>query len=110
MVLENSNEFLRKKLLELKALHASHHPNIVDFHGAFYADGTLSFILVTILTPAFNVQRNTWIGAPLQIYRSDQVQYPRVIWEEYRMIFFAVLNISIKLYISFTGIACYETR
>lgn len=46
MVLENSNEFLRKKLLELKALHVSQHPNIVQFHGAFYADGTLSFILV----------------------------------------------------------------
>jgi len=42
---ENSDEFLRKKLVELKTLHASHHQNIVNFYGAFYVDGVLSFIL-----------------------------------------------------------------
>lgn len=45
MSLENSNEFLEKKLVELKTLHASSHTNIVSFYGAFYNDGTLSFIL-----------------------------------------------------------------
>eukprot|EP01125_Pyxidicula_operculata_P014199 TRINITY_DN4723_c0_g1_i1.p1 TRINITY_DN4723_c0_g1~~TRINITY_DN4723_c0_g1_i1.p1 ORF type:complete len:337 (-),score=29.26 TRINITY_DN4723_c0_g1_i1:178-1188(-) len=43
--LEHSEEFLQKKLVELKTLHASSHPNIVSFHGAFYDHGTLSFIL-----------------------------------------------------------------
>jgi hypothetical protein len=46
MALESSEEFLEKKLVELKTLLASHHPNIVGFHGAFYNDGTLSFVLV----------------------------------------------------------------
>lgn len=45
MKLENSEEFIEKKLLELKTLHASSHPNIVSFHGAFYVDGALHFIL-----------------------------------------------------------------
>jgi len=46
MQLENSEEFLEKKLVELKTLLASDHPNIVGFYGAFYNDGTLSFVLV----------------------------------------------------------------
>lgn len=45
MQFENSDEFLRKKLVELKTLHASQHQNIVNFYGAFYVDGVLSFIL-----------------------------------------------------------------
>lgn len=59
--MENSDDFLRKKyviffllmiflffrLVELKTLHASQHPNIVNFYGAFYVDGILSFILVS---------------------------------------------------------------
>jgi mitogen-activated protein kinase kinase 1 len=45
MQLENSEEFLEKKLVELKTLLASNHPNIVGFYGAFYNDGTLSFVL-----------------------------------------------------------------
>lgn len=45
MQFENSDEFLRKKLVELKTLHASSHKNIVNFHGAYYVDGVLSFIL-----------------------------------------------------------------
>jgi serine/threonine protein kinase len=34
------------RLVELKTLHASSHKNIVNFYGAFYVDGVLSFILV----------------------------------------------------------------
>jgi len=45
MQLEHSEEFLQKKLVELKTLHASAHPNIVSFHGALYVDGVLYFIL-----------------------------------------------------------------
>jgi len=45
MQLEASEEFIEKKLVELKTLMASDHPNIVGFHGAFYNDGVLSFVL-----------------------------------------------------------------
>jgi mitogen-activated protein kinase kinase 1 len=45
MTLENGDEFLCKKLVELKTLHASRHANIVDFYGAFYLHGSLYFIL-----------------------------------------------------------------
>jgi len=45
MQLDNVDELLRKRLVELKALHASQHKNIVTFFGAFYVDGVLSFIL-----------------------------------------------------------------
>jgi len=45
MHLENSDEFLQKRLVELKTLMASDHPNIVGFYGAFYNDGVLSFVL-----------------------------------------------------------------
>jgi len=43
--LESVSEFLEKKLIELKCLHACKHQNIVGFFGAFYNDGTLSFLL-----------------------------------------------------------------
>lgn len=36
---------MEKKLIELKTLMSSDHPSIVDFEGAFYNDGALSFIL-----------------------------------------------------------------
>jgi len=45
MTLENTDQFLCKKLVELKTLHASRHENIVDFYGAFYLHGSLHFIL-----------------------------------------------------------------
>jgi len=45
MLLENSHEFLEKKLVELKTLHHSSHPCIVSFYGAFYNDAALSFVL-----------------------------------------------------------------
>jgi len=45
LCLESANDFLEKKLVELKTLIASKHQNIVGFFGAFYNDGTLSFVL-----------------------------------------------------------------
>jgi len=45
IVLDNSHEFLEKKLVELKALHHSSHQCIVKFYGAFYKEATLFFVL-----------------------------------------------------------------
>jgi serine/threonine protein kinase len=36
---------LNKQLLELKTYHQSNHPYIVSFHGAFFTEGRLSFVL-----------------------------------------------------------------
>ncbi len=52
ITLENTDEFMSKKLIELKTLHASSHENIVQFHGAFFIAGQLYFILVPFRYPS----------------------------------------------------------
>lgn len=45
MTLDVNEDFHEKKLLELRTLHQSNHRYIVRFHGAFYHEGSLSFVL-----------------------------------------------------------------
>lgn len=45
MTLDVNEDFHEKKLLELRTLHQSNHNYIVKFHGAFYHEGSLSFVL-----------------------------------------------------------------
>jgi mitogen-activated protein kinase kinase 1 len=42
---EIDDKVLNKQLLELKTYHQSNHPYIVSFHGAFFTEGRLSFVL-----------------------------------------------------------------
>lgn len=45
MKIESSEEYFEKRLVELNTLLQADHPCIVDFEGAYYNDGVLSFVL-----------------------------------------------------------------